>query len=428
MGALQPLVLGILIGMVTMYTLMTATEDSATSRRAHGYPTHISAVHPQTSKISSEVSPPSEEVTTRPPTLIRRRTHPQPPSEAVQVGPEAVPKATLEVAPRVASELAFKGALEAVPEPTQGVEKLFDFSPREPNCNSVPGERVDVQLRQAFITADEQPVSWKMFVHPYKEDVWVSASVTQVDNGNTMFEMGIRKRIYECLRGTLGQYPAPKDPLFLDVGANIGTHGLFTAALGIRTHAFEPMPKNLAVLLCSQLNNPTIHRHLVVNDFGLSETNNDGACMKVERGNQGNSYFDTSDRGCTMSGIKLRRLDDYWDQILRQERVFLIKMDVQGFEGFVLRGGRRMLESKPPVFIFMEFTPYRYRQYGVDPAAILKELRDLGYSIAMIYRGEPLTERELDSMANSKSPGLEFDLELTHTASLEKLKLNQLEP
>jgi hypothetical protein len=84
-----------------------------------------------------------------------------------------------------------------------------------------PGSIVEIALRQPFITADPQPVAWTMHVHPQHEDVYVSASM-YYNQGNSMFEMHIKQRIYQYLRGTVGGFSKPHDPLFLDVGANIG--------------------------------------------------------------------------------------------------------------------------------------------------------------------------------------------------------------
>ncbi len=59
----------------------------------------------------------------------------------------------------------------------------------------------------------------------------------------------------------------------------LGIHSLFTAALGIRTHAFEPMPKNLNVLRCSAAANPVISENIRINPFGLADKSSDGGCM-----------------------------------------------------------------------------------------------------------------------------------------------------
>eukprot|EP00042_Codosiga_hollandica_P039536 m.332381 g.332381 ORF g.332381 m.332381 type:complete len:179 (-) comp55635_c0_seq2:65-601(-) len=144
--------------------------------------------------------------------------------------------------------------------------------------------------------------------------------------------------------------------------------------------------------------------------------------QNVENGNQGNSYFELQNTNCVSSDIKLRILDEYWTQVLNREHIYLIKMDVQGFEGFVLKGGIQLLTQKPPLFIFMEYTPFRYRTYGMNPAQILKDLISQGYYVKTIH-GEDVTlfNGVLERLASAPD-GHEFDLELTHTATLEKYK------
>eukprot|EP00042_Codosiga_hollandica_P043175 m.406357 g.406357 ORF g.406357 m.406357 type:complete len:380 (+) comp56494_c0_seq8:996-2135(+) len=283
---------------------------------------------------------------------------------------------------------------------------------------------VPVALRQPFITFDVQPISWRMHVHSELEDVFISKSIIRAE-GNEMFEMPTRGAIYRHLRGLDLQLPRPRDPLFLDVGANIGIHALFTAALGIRTHAFEPLPKNFKVLECSMRANPTLAQFLTLNSFGLGQQNEDQACMSVESSNQGNSYLDLSRSKCTSARIKIRRLDDYWKEVLNFEQVYLMKLDVQGFEGFVLRGAMEMLRHKPPIFIFTEFCPHRFRQYGVDPLQILKDMIEYGYKI--VNPNFPQDEiREdngiLQAISSASAPGVEFDLQLSHRASVFALK------
>jgi hypothetical protein len=79
----------------------------------------------------------------------------------------------------------------------------------------------NISLTQPFITKDPQPVNYTMYVHPRKVDMFVSASTLR-NGGNEMFEMHVKQRIYQLLRGTDGSFVPPKDPLFLDIGANIG--------------------------------------------------------------------------------------------------------------------------------------------------------------------------------------------------------------
>ncbi len=59
--------------------------------------------------------------------------------------------------------------------------------------------------------------------------------------------------------------------------------------------------------------------------------------------------------------------------------VDFIKLDVDGFEYNVLRGGMDFLkEKKPP--IFMELAPYLYKEYGYNNEKILKLITSLDYN------------------------------------------------
>jgi FkbM family methyltransferase len=57
-----------------------------------------------------------------------------------------------------------------------------------------------------------------------------------------------------------------------------------------------------------------------------------------------------------------------------------VKIDVEGFEAEVLRGGRRLLSSDPPPLLFLEMHTDLIRRRGADPAAVVEELAGLGYA------------------------------------------------
>eukprot|EP00042_Codosiga_hollandica_P024494 m.103359 g.103359 ORF g.103359 m.103359 type:complete len:411 (-) comp51570_c0_seq1:31-1263(-) len=249
-------------------------------------------------------------------------------------------------------------------------------------CSITPGVVVEIALRQSFITADPQPVRWVMYIHPAQTDIYVSATISSSNQGNSMYEMEFKSVLYESIRAVGKTYPRPVDPIFLDVGANIGVHSLFFAALGIRTHSFEPMPGNNKLLQCSAAASPKMAEKFNLNLFGLSDKASDGGCMKVLPGNQGSAFVDTSGVGCDSTGIKMRTMDEYWNDVLNREHVFMIKMDIQGFEYFAINGGETMLRTKPPPFFFFEFSPPQYAKHGQDSLKLLQHMHSLGYDIS----------------------------------------------
>lgn len=63
------------------------------------------------------------------------------------------------------------------------------------------------------------------------------------------------------------------------------------------------------------------------------------------------------------------------------ERVDLVKMDVQGFEGHVLRGMRETLERSRDVVMLLEYWPQGLRDAGTDPKQMLLDLKYAGFRL-----------------------------------------------
>lgn len=55
-----------------------------------------------------------------------------------------------------------------------------------------------------------------------------------------------------------------------------------------------------------------------------------------------------------------------------------IKLDVDGYEYYVLKGGSNFLKKKKPP-IFMELAPYLYEEYGYNKEMIINLIKTLGY-------------------------------------------------
>eukprot|EP00042_Codosiga_hollandica_P018688 m.55418 g.55418 ORF g.55418 m.55418 type:complete len:124 (-) comp48874_c0_seq5:65-436(-) len=121
----------------------------------------------------------------------------------------------------------------------------------------------------------------------------------------------------------------------------------------------------------------------------------------------------------------MRRLDDYWKQVLRGEHVFGMLLEAQGYEPFLLQGAQDMFRSKPPVFIFMKYSPFRYNLYGTSPEGLLVDFIDLGYKIRHGSEDVTVENGRVRTMAQVTGPE-EFRLELVHTGMLGKLRAGEL--
>ena len=81
------------------------------------------------------------------------------------------------------------------------------------------------------------------------------------------------------------------------------------------------------------------------------------------------------------------------DDVFKRERLDILKIDVEGYEERVIRGGRRLLgdRARGPRTIFIEVHPYAWSQTDTTSASLLSLLAHLGYRVEDIS-GQPVTQ------------------------------------
>lgn len=168
---------------------------------------------------------------------------------------------------------------------------------------------------------------------------------------------------------------------FVDIGANVGAYTLQAArAVGSvgRVFAFEPRPDTFAMLKRSVGDNgfdPCCRLF----PAGLGD-HAGAARIRHWAGNDGASFVQEGATAGTGDPIELTTLD----AIDFGERVDFLKIDVEGFETKVLRGGRDFFARyKPP--ILTEVFPGVLRDGGGSSAEeYLSLLHDYGYAMRMV--------------------------------------------
>lgn len=187
----------------------------------------------------------------------------------------------------------------------------------------------------------------------------------------------------------------------IDVGANIGYHALKMArCVGPkgRVLAIEPAARAVARLQRNLALNSFSNVEVVVAASGDRDV--DSAELLVQ-----SSYPLSGHGGSQRELVRLVRLDTLVGE--RQlARVGLIKIDVDGQEGRVLRGARSTLERFRPV-LFFELTPSAVVAMGDSPDEIFDLLLRTGYSICD-ESGRPLLDPR--RRAASLAPGLACNL------------------
>jgi FkbM family methyltransferase len=162
----------------------------------------------------------------------------------------------------------------------------------------------------------------------------------------------------------------------LDVGANIGTTLLRLAqnAYEGKVVGFEPDPINF--LSCSQNLSLNDFSHARVVNFGLGS---EEASVDLETrsfGNRGGNRISTSDSPTGVK-VRIRKLDNIFPE-LRMERLDLIKIDVEGYELRVLKGGAKVIGTFRPI-LFIEVDDNNLLDQGDSAALLFTFLLDLGY-------------------------------------------------
>jgi len=155
------------------------------------------------------------------------------------------------------------------------------------------------------------------------------------------------------------------DDVVLDVGAAFGSYTLTAALQGAVVHAFEPslfcrsiLEENIAV-------NPELHHSIQVISFGLHEKT---------------GWFDPdanifSDGQISPNCLKVISLDEMEGSDIN-ERIDMIKLDVEGGELSVLRGAEKTIRKHLPRLLIEE---HEFKSSGIG-AECEKFLKEIGYA------------------------------------------------
>jgi FkbM family methyltransferase len=168
--------------------------------------------------------------------------------------------------------------------------------------------------------------------------------------------------------------------LVFDVGANIGCHTLPLARAttpGGRVYAFEPMPWAHAKLVrnvsCNSFANITVER-LGLSDAGGSASVHFRSSWRITDGPSREDPAATE-----KTEVRFTTLDAYVESH-GLPSVDLIKLDVDGYEGRVLRGARNVLARFHPTII-LELGDYTLAAVGDSVRTVASELMAQGYSL-----------------------------------------------
>jgi FkbM family methyltransferase len=168
-----------------------------------------------------------------------------------------------------------------------------------------------------------------------------------------------------------------QNPIFIDVGANVGHHSLFMSKLCDEVHSFEPYDRVRNLLMSKLLFNKC--SNILVHNVGLGEKSQFLDFYAPVGRNIGTGSFMAEH--AKDNNIKIGKLEivegDLYISKLNLNKIDLIKIDVEGFEKYVLLGFRDTLEKYRP-FVLMEYSSVTRNNLTIPE---LREILPDGYSI-----------------------------------------------
>lgn len=168
----------------------------------------------------------------------------------------------------------------------------------------------------------------------------------------------------------------------LDIGANIGYPSLlFSKLVGERGRviAFEPDKNNLEMLRKNiKVNNC---KNIVVVPMAVSDRTGVGTLYVSDSHSGDHRIYNLSHEKRETQNIKTISLDDYFNS---ENKIDFIQMDVQGAEGLVFKGMRKLLNENKRINILLEFWPEGLKKIGSSPRDFLRMIKSLGFQLRYI--------------------------------------------
>lgn len=167
------------------------------------------------------------------------------------------------------------------------------------------------------------------------------------------------------------RYLRPND-VVIDVGANIGFFTLISSTLvgkSGKIYAFEPHPRIYKYLQ----GNLALNRVENVYTFNLALGNENGTVKFSDKNGDDRNSVVADDSGIT---VPARRLADVG---IENSCVALLKIDVEGYEKFVIEGAGNLLQKVQ--CIYFEALDKHFSKFGYKLADLLKILINHGFQI-----------------------------------------------
>lgn len=184
---------------------------------------------------------------------------------------------------------------------------------------------------------------------------------------------------------------------FLDIGANIGLMSVIASKLvgerGI-VYSVEANPGTVPILQTNiDLNNC---KNIELLPVALSDVQGTALLFENWEVNRGGASLISQGDNQQGVEVKMERLDDLFDEMTT---IDLVKIDVEGFEPQVIRGGINWFSKQLPVFI-IEVSEKREKEVGPSPKEIMELVQTIGKYTFYKHKGTKERRGKLTEIKN----------------------------
>ena len=204
----------------------------------------------------------------------------------------------------------------------------------------------------------------------FREKAGVSLSISGFKTGVISNSLELKQQWEPHIQYILGSI-LRSDDVFLDVGANVGIHTVFASKFVKKVISIEPSKEIFEHLLKTiELNNCD---NITCHNIGLWDQDETKLFCYLPK-DSGNSHFTITDyHKSNAENIEVKRLDS-----LNIAHIDVVKMDVEGVEKFVLKGGEKCFNKCPTLFIELNVSAC-LKHTGEDIMEILYQIMSFGY-------------------------------------------------
>jgi FkbM family methyltransferase len=166
-----------------------------------------------------------------------------------------------------------------------------------------------------------------------------------------------------------------------DVGANIGflTLNLARACQNGFIHAFEPDSQSFSSLKKNV--NQNNFTNISLNQIALGVEPQRATLHKLYVNNPGANriLFQSKRNDIATESVEVTTCDLVMDK-LDMHRLDILKIDVEGFELFVLQGANKLIQKFKPI-LFVELAELNLNEHGLTAKVLIDYIESLGYQV-----------------------------------------------